>query len=176
MTVLPYIMLALMGGIGKLTGAQSRLLLGRVALIILFLWFVGLWWIVWGLRRVEADLWSFFTLIFLLLGPCLLYLATTLLIPGVPEKGEIDLNERIETLGRAFFLCLIGFLLWLVTSEIWLLHDPWIVLPKRVFQTIALVLFGLGVAFPTRRVIGLTGFIALPLVVGALATVRSQLG
>jgi Na+/H+-dicarboxylate symporter len=41
MTVLPYIVLALMGGIGKLTGAQSRLLLGRVALIILFFWFVG---------------------------------------------------------------------------------------------------------------------------------------
>ena len=41
MTVLPYIMLALMGGIGKLTGAQSRLLLGRVALIILFFWFIG---------------------------------------------------------------------------------------------------------------------------------------
>jgi proton glutamate symport protein len=41
MTVLPYIVLALMGGIGKLSGAQSRLLLGRVALIILFFWFVG---------------------------------------------------------------------------------------------------------------------------------------
>ena len=41
MTVLPYIMLSLMGGIGKLSGAQSRLLLGRVALIILFFWFVG---------------------------------------------------------------------------------------------------------------------------------------
>jgi Na+/H+-dicarboxylate symporter len=41
MTVLPYIMLALMGGIGKLTGAQSRLLMGRVTLIILFLWAVG---------------------------------------------------------------------------------------------------------------------------------------
>ena len=41
MTVLPYIVLALMGGIGKLTGAQSRLLLGRVTLIILFFWLVG---------------------------------------------------------------------------------------------------------------------------------------
>ena len=41
MTVLPYIMLSLMGGIGKLTGAQSRLLLGRVALVILFFWCVG---------------------------------------------------------------------------------------------------------------------------------------
>jgi hypothetical protein len=41
MTVLPYIKLALKGGIGKLTGAQSRLWLGRVSLIILFFWFIG---------------------------------------------------------------------------------------------------------------------------------------
>jgi len=41
MTVLPYIVLALIGGIGKLTASQSRLLLGRVVLIILGLWLVG---------------------------------------------------------------------------------------------------------------------------------------
>jgi Na+/H+-dicarboxylate symporter len=41
MTVLPYIMVALIGGIGKLTARQSKQLLGRVALVILFLWFIG---------------------------------------------------------------------------------------------------------------------------------------
>ena len=47
MTVLPYIILALMGGIGRLTGEQSRLLLSRVALIILFFWFVGSQIFIW---------------------------------------------------------------------------------------------------------------------------------
>ena len=47
--------------------------------ILLFLWFVGLWWIAWGFRSVDGDLWSFFTLIFLLIGPCLLFLAAALL-------------------------------------------------------------------------------------------------
>ena len=42
MTVLPYIVLALIGGIGKLTAHQSRLMLTRVALIILVLWLIGL--------------------------------------------------------------------------------------------------------------------------------------
>ena len=42
MTVLPYIVLALIGGIGKLTAQQSRLMLTRVALIILVLWLIGL--------------------------------------------------------------------------------------------------------------------------------------
>ena len=41
MTVLPYIVLALIGGIGKLTAKQSKLLLGRVVLIILALWVIG---------------------------------------------------------------------------------------------------------------------------------------
>ena len=42
MTVLPFIILSLIGGIGKLTAKQSRLLLGRIALIILSLWALAL--------------------------------------------------------------------------------------------------------------------------------------
>ena len=62
MTVLPYIMLALMGGIGKLTGVQSRLLLGRVSLIILFLWFVGyLTVLLFGLSLPAQTSASFFS-------------------------------------------------------------------------------------------------------------------
>jgi proton glutamate symport protein len=62
MTVLPYIVLALMGGIGKLTGAQSRLLLGRVALIILFFWFVGYMTVLlFGLSLPSLTSASFFS-------------------------------------------------------------------------------------------------------------------
>lgn len=41
MTVLPYIMLALIGGIGGLTGKQCRLLIAKVVPIILLLWLAG---------------------------------------------------------------------------------------------------------------------------------------
>jgi hypothetical protein len=143
---------------------------------ILFLWFVGLWWIVWGLRLVDDDLWSFFTLIFLLSGPCLVYLAATLLLPDLPESGGLDLGERLEALGRAFFLSLAAFLLWLASTEVWLLREPWWVLPKRPFQGVAMTIFALGAAFPTRRMAGVLGAIALPLVIVALATVRAKLG
>ena len=62
MTVLPYIMLSLMGGIGKLTGAQSRLLLGRVSLIILFFWLVGyLTVLLFGLSLPAQTSASFFS-------------------------------------------------------------------------------------------------------------------
>ena len=42
MTVLPFIVLSLIAGIGKLTASQSRLLLGKVALIMLALWALAL--------------------------------------------------------------------------------------------------------------------------------------
>ena len=62
MTVLPYIILALMGGIGRLTGEQSRLLLSRVALIILFFWFVGYMTVLlFGLALPAQSSASFFS-------------------------------------------------------------------------------------------------------------------
>ncbi len=93
----------------------------------------------------------------------------------MPAEGELDLGERMEALGRPFFLSLAVFLLWLACSELWLLREPWIVLPKRVFQGVALTIFGLGAAFPSRRVATVLGALALPLVVVALATVRAKL-
>jgi hypothetical protein len=141
----------------------------------LFLWFVGLWWIAWGLRTVDAELWSFFTLIFLLVGPCLMFLAAALLMPDLPERGELDLGERLETIGRPFFLCLMGFLLWLVGSELWLRQEPLILLPKRVLQSVAVALFAIGALFPSRRTATLLAAFALPLAIFALATVRAKL-
>lgn len=143
--------------------------------IVLFLWFVGLWWIAWGLRNVDAELWSFFALIFLLAGPCLMFLAGSLLMPDLPDTGTLDLGERLEQLGRPFFLALVGFLLWLVATEMWLREEPWLVLPKRGLQTVAIGLFAFGAARPTRRIVTVLGAIALPLVVFALATVRARL-
>ena len=67
------------------------------------------------------------------------------------------------------------FLLWLALSEMWLLREPWIVLPKRIFQSVALTLFALGAALPSRRMATVLGAIALPLVILALATVRAKL-
>lgn len=142
--------------------------------LLLFLWFVGLWWITWGLRHVDAGLWSYFTLIYLLVGPSLMYLATTLLLPDVPETGELDLGGRFETVGRSFFLCLAAFVGWLVCSELLLLREPFLV-PKRANQVFVTVLLAGAGAFPSRRTATLVGAITLPLMILALATVRAKL-
>ena len=142
--------------------------------ILLFLWFVGLWWISWGLRQVDADLWSYFTLIYLLVGPSLMYLATTLLLPDVPNEGTLDLGGRFESVGRGFFLCLAAFTVWLACAELALLREPFLV-PKRGFQATLLVILSTGAAFPSRRNAAILGALTLPLMIVVLATVRAKL-
>ena len=141
---------------------------------VIFLYLVGLWWISWGLREVDAELWSYFTLIFLLVGPALLYLATTLLLPEVPKQGQLDLSLRFEEVGRAFFLSLAGFFVWLVAMELLLLREE-LAQPKRLNQTLLVVLFGAGAVFPTRRAAVRVICIVFPLALFALATVRAKL-
>lgn len=141
---------------------------------LLFLWLVGLWWISWGLRHVDAERWSYFTLIYLLVGPSLMYLATTLLLPDVPDGGELDLGGRFDDIGRAFFACLAGFVLWLACVELLLLRESFLV-PKRANQSVLLVMFLTGVAFPSRKTAAILAALTLPLALLALATVRAKL-
>lgn len=142
---------------------------------VLFLMLVGLWWIAWGFRTVDGGAWSFFTLIFLLLGPSFLFLAAALLVPDLPDEGALDLGDRLESMARPIFLCLIGFLSWLVCSEIWLKDEVWIVMPKRAIQATAISLFTIGAVFPSRRVATVLGILVLLVVIFALGTVRAQL-
>ncbi len=142
--------------------------------ILLFLWFVGLWWISWGFRHADAERWTYFTLIFLLVGPALMYLAATLLLPDVPDEGELDLSGRFEEVGRPFFLALIGFLSWLIAAEMLLLQEPFLV-GKRLAQCFYIVVFAVGAAVPTRRMATILGFLVLALSILTLGTFRSRL-
>lgn len=144
--------------------------------VLIFLWFVGLWWIVWSLRHVPEEAWSFWALIFLLVGPALMYLATTLLLPDLPTDGELDLGQRLEDVARPFCLALAGVVAWLAWTEIWLLAESWWVLPKRLSQVGTTALFVAGAVVPSRRVMLGIGCIALPVLLVALSTVRAKLG
>lgn len=141
---------------------------------ILFLIFVGLWWILWGLRHIEADRWSFFTLIYLLVGPTLLYLPSILLLPGVPDTGRLDLASVFDRVGRPIFLCLALFGLWLVCAEVYLLREPLLV-PKRINQGAIIVVAAAAAALPSRRMATGAGLTILILLAVNLATIRSRL-
>ncbi len=142
--------------------------------IIVFLEFVGLWWISWGLRHVQSELWTYFALIFLLIGPSLLYLSATLLLPDLPDTGRLELSERFETMGRSFFLAMAGFMAWLACSELLLLREPlW--LPKRASQGAMTLVLLLGAARPSRLTAAVLGAVMLPWLIVALATIRARL-
>lgn len=137
--------------------------------------FVGLWWTVWGLRHIDASLWSFFTLVFLLIGPCFLFMAASLILPDVPDEGTLDLGKQLEDVGRAFFLCMLGFLLWLVAVETWLLQEPWLVLPKRALQLMAFAIFSIGALRPEWRILSVLGVLFATTLIVILATFRANL-
>jgi hypothetical protein len=141
---------------------------------VLFLLFVGLWWFMWGMRSVEAERWSYFTLIYLLAGPALLYLPSILLLPEVPDAGELDLGSLFEAMGRPVFLCLVGFALWLACTEVYLLRQPFLV-PQRAFQGVSVGAFLIGAVFPSRRMAAAVGAFTLVLVAVSWATVRAKL-
>jgi hypothetical protein len=141
---------------------------------VLFLLFVGLWWFLWGMRSVEAERWSYFTLIYLLVGPALLYLPSILLLPEVPDAGELDLGSLFERAGRPAFLCLAGFALWLACTEVYLLRQPFLV-PQRVNQAVAVGVLVIGAVFPSRRMAAAVGAFTLVLVAVSWATVRAKL-
>jgi uncharacterized membrane protein YedE/YeeE len=141
---------------------------------VLFLLFVGLWWFLWGMRSVEAERWTYFTLIYLLVGPALLYLPSILLLPEVPDVGELDLGSLFEQAGRPAFLCLAGFALWLAFTEVYLLRQPFLV-PQRVNQAVAVGVLVIGAVFPSRRMAAGVGAFTLVLVAVSWATVRAKL-
>ena len=141
---------------------------------LLFLCFVGVWWILWGLRNVEAERWTFFTLIYLLAGPALIYLPSILLLPEVPDAGELDLGSLFDRMGRPIFLCLLGFGLWLACTGLYLLREPFFA-PQRAVQGLCVGAFLIGAVFPSRRMAAVVGTLMLAAVILALATFRANL-
>lgn len=83
-----------------------------------FLLHILLWWSLWGIREV-ADF-NFLTYIYLLAGPVLLYLGTSLLTPDVGA----DASTSVIDLGRGYFESRRSYysvlaLLWLWVIMLW---------------------------------------------------------
>lgn len=141
---------------------------------ILLLLFVGIWWALWQLRTIEAEVMTFPLLIYLLVGPCLMYLPSTLLLPPVPESGQLDLSDLFERVGRPVFLSLGAFFLWAVSLQIFLRGHPPLDVP-RISQGILVMLYMVAAVFPSRRIAAVLGSVTLVLVSLSLAFVRGKL-
>ena len=79
-----------------------------------FLLHILLWWSLWNAR--QAETFNFLTYLYMLTGPVLLYLGTSLLVPDVDNNG-VDLKEHYFRARTSYTTVLI--LLWLWAIFLW---------------------------------------------------------
>ena len=78
-----------------------------------FLMHILLWWSLWNLRHVEGL--NFGRYLYILTGPIILYLGTSLFAPDIDEE-RIDLRVHFFGVRRAYFTILGLFWLWAIFS------------------------------------------------------------
>ncbi len=110
-------------GIVRLLGGFSNYLKNRQSLDIAHYWVYAvvsifqflihllLWWSIIGLKA-AANI-NFLTYLYLLIGPTLLFLGTSLLIPD-SVKESLNLREHYFAIRKSFYLIAILFWLWAI--------------------------------------------------------------
>jgi hypothetical protein len=79
-----------------------------------FLIHVLLWWSLWGVRGIGTF--NFLSYLYLLAGPILLFLATSVLLPDT-EDGSVDIRAQYPVLARPYFAVLA--LAWAWAIALW---------------------------------------------------------
>jgi len=70
-----------------------------------------IWWSIVGLHKI-GDL-NFLSYLYILVGPTLLFLGTTLLIPDA-KTDSVDLRAEYYGVRKAYFSLMAGFYLWAI--------------------------------------------------------------
>ena len=117
-------------GMGRLLIRFARFLRARGQVEVAHSWLFGswagfqfvmhilLWWQLWTVQQIPVL--TFLTYLYLLLGPILLFLCTSLILPDLPE-GRIDLAKHYDNVRKPYFT--VGLLFWLWSAFIGLLLE-----------------------------------------------------
>jgi len=98
-------------GISALVKARLRVrafLPHTIWIGLLFLLVLQHWWAQWDFRGVE---WTYPSFLYVVLGPTLLFLAVSLLIPETAGHEPIDLRSHFLGVKRLFMLVMLAFVL-----------------------------------------------------------------
>ena len=115
-SVIPAVVLALclgqlLLGVSSLVKARrrvSRFLPHTVWMAILFLLILQHWWAQWDFREVD---WTYPAFLYVVLGPTLLLLAVSLLIPEMSNDAPLDLRNHFLGVRRLFMVVMFAFVL-----------------------------------------------------------------
>jgi hypothetical protein len=104
-----------------------------------FLLHILIWWSLWEVR--EVDTFNLLLYLYLLSGPVILYLGTSLLVPDVDED-RLDLRAHYFRVRRPFFTVMGLFWVWAIFS--------WPVIKGMVAPTLPILGSYLGIAVILR--------------------------
>ena len=96
-----------------------------------FLLHILLWWTLWNTR--DADIFNFLTYLYLLTGPILLYLGTSLLAPDVDDG--VDVKVHLSEVRVAYANVLVLVWIWAIVSGL-VIRDT--LAPTALFVTLFL--------------------------------------
>jgi hypothetical protein len=125
-----------------------------------FLLHILLWWSLWNMREIEFL--NFGMYLYLLAGPVILYLGTSLLVPN-PQEGRIELRIHYFHIRPVFFTVMGLFWLWGIFS--------WPVIKGVIEPTVSIVGANLCIAVILRFTDNPKAHAALVIAVWALLIV-----
>jgi len=142
-------------GISQVLSGVANLLVDRarvrfywvwgVAVAMVFLASVQFWWSTFSVGGAVAT--NFFSFIFFLLSPIVLYLAAVVVLPDFEGEGEIDLRAHFLANRRWYFGFLAALPLLNATRSVAISGDP-LIGPERPFELAFFALLVSGIAVP----------------------------
>lgn len=131
-----------------------------------FILHVLLWWSLWGIRAVETF--DFLDYLYLLTGPVLLFLGSSLLVPNAAEH-QVDLQAHFTNVRRAYATTLA--LAWVWTLFLWPVFKG--VLPPSMPAHAAFLVLAIALRFTPgnkgQAIIGIANWIVLVVFVSLFA-------
>ena len=131
-----------------------------------FILHVLLWWSLWGIRAVETF--DFLDYLYLLTGPVLLFLSSSLLVPN-PTDRQVDLQSHFTNVRQPYATTLA--LAWAWTLFLWPVLKG--VLPPTVPAHAAFLVLAIALRFTTgnkgQTLVGIANWIVLVVYVSMFA-------
>lgn len=115
--------------------------------VVMVLLLLQAWWALWDLHTLEP--WTQFAFYYVLLGPVLLYVAVTTLVPRGDDPPD-SWQMHFLRVRKTFFTTVLLYIAWAVLMT-WLLEDVSLFHPFRGPQAGAFVLLTVGVFVEDRR-------------------------
>jgi hypothetical protein len=172
-TVFESILLAIavseiLSGLGRMLRERERVRFYWVHLLWMLLVLVAstqYWWNLWSYRRIAFD--SILDMVALFLPTIALILASFLLVPPLPERGELDVRRHYHKV-RAWLFPLVALMLAEIAAVRWLVGVEPLWNPVNGIRAVAIAVFAALGFVEDERLHAAAASLAALLLVGSI--------